>query len=70
MEKVGKVSKGDKKDVDHIKPLSRGGETKTSNLRILTQKDNRSFHRGGHKWVGPADSLAAEHLTGKEAKHG
>lgn len=70
MEKAGKVTKGDQKDVDHIKPLSRGGETKPSNLRILTQRDNRSFHRNGHKWVGPADSLASEHLTGKDTNHG
>jgi hypothetical protein len=43
--KAGKVSKGDGKDVDHAKPLSKGGSNKTSNLRVKTKGANRSFKR-------------------------
>lgn len=46
MEKLGMVHKHDGKDVDHIKPLSKGGaETKRSNLRVRTEHANRSFPR-------------------------
>lgn len=41
MEKVGKVRKGDGKDVDHKKPLSNGGSNKASNLRVTSKKKNR-----------------------------
>jgi len=34
-----------KGDVDHIKPLSKGGKTRISNLRIRRRKANRSFKR-------------------------
>jgi len=44
-EKSGKVHKGDGKDVDHIKPLSKGGNTSESNTRIVSEHDNRSFPR-------------------------
>lgn len=40
--KEGLVSKGDGKDVDHIKPLSKGGSEKRSNLRAISAHDNRS----------------------------
>lgn len=63
--KEGKVVKGDRKDVDHIKPLSKGGKTEPTNLRVLPQSENRSFQRDGHKWVGPAKSLAMEHISQK-----
>ena len=45
MEKAGKVSKGDGKDVDHKKPLSKGGSTTKSNLRVQSASKNRSFAR-------------------------
>lgn len=46
MEKLGMVHKGDGKDVDHIKPLSKGGaETDRSNLRVRSAHANRSFPR-------------------------
>lgn len=45
MEKEGKVHKGDGKDVDHIKPLSKGGSTKRGNLRVTTQNKNRAVKR-------------------------
>ena len=37
----GKVSKGDCKEVDHKKPLSKGGSTKKSNLRVVSKVVNR-----------------------------
>jgi len=43
--KEGKVSKGDGKDVDHKKPLSKGGSTKRDNLRVTPAKKNRSYSR-------------------------
>lgn len=45
MEKAGKVHKGDGKDVDHKKPLSKGGKTTRSNLRVTSRSTNRSFSR-------------------------
>ncbi len=45
MEKEGKVRKGDGKDVDHKKPLSKGGKTTRSNLRVQHRSSNRSFSR-------------------------
>jgi len=41
----GRVSKGDGKDVDHKKPLSKGGGTSRSNLRVTSKSTNRSFAR-------------------------
>jgi hypothetical protein len=41
----GKVSKGDGKDVDHKNPLSKGGGTARSNLRVTSKSANRSFAR-------------------------
>lgn len=45
MEKAGKARKGDGKDVDHKKPLSKGGTTAPSNLRVVSKFSNRSFAR-------------------------
>ena len=45
MEKAGKVRKGDGKDVDHKTPLSKGGKTTRSNLRVTSRSANRSFAR-------------------------
>jgi hypothetical protein len=44
-ERDGLVSKGDGKDVDHKKPLSKGGTTTKSNLRVVDKSKNRSFAR-------------------------
>lgn len=50
MTQAGLVHKGDGKDVDHITPLTKGGTTTRSNLRVKTASDNRSFDRTkGHK---------------------
>jgi 5-methylcytosine-specific restriction endonuclease McrA len=45
MVKAGKAHKGDGKDVDHKKPLSKGGSNSTSNLRVVSKSTNRSFAR-------------------------
>lgn len=45
MEKAGLVHKGDGKDVDHKRPLSHGGSTSRSNLRVVPASENRSFSR-------------------------
>lgn len=45
MEREGKVHKGDGKDVDHKRPLSKGGATTKGNLRVKSAGANRSFAR-------------------------
>lgn len=40
--KEGKVSKGDGKDVDHIRPVSKGGTNSRSNLRAISASANRA----------------------------
>lgn len=44
-EREGLVKKGDGKDVDHKTPLSKGGKTTKSNLRVVDKSTNRSFSR-------------------------
>lgn len=41
----GRVRKGDGMDVDHAVPLSKGGGTGKSNLRVKPKSANRSFAR-------------------------
>jgi ribosomal protein S5 len=45
MEKDGKVSKGDGKDVDHKTPIAKGGGNGKDNLRVVPKSANRSFAR-------------------------
>lgn len=45
MEEKGLVRKGDGKDVDHKKPLDRGGSNDESNLRVLSRSKNRGYRR-------------------------
>ncbi len=45
MEREGLVKKGDGKDVDHRVPLSKGGSSSRSNLRVVPASENRSFSR-------------------------
>ena len=45
MEREGLVHKGDGKDVDHKKALSKGGATTRSNLRVKSATANRSYAR-------------------------
>ena len=43
--KLGMVKPGDGKDLDHKKPLSKGGKNDKSNWRIESAHDNRSYPR-------------------------
>jgi hypothetical protein len=45
LEKAGLVRKGDGKDVDHERPISKGGTNARSNLSVVSKKANRSFAR-------------------------
>jgi hypothetical protein len=45
LEREGKVSKGDGKDVHHKKPLAKGGKNGRSNLAVVDKSKNRSFKR-------------------------
>ena len=47
----GTVSKGDGMDVDHRKPLSKGGTNKRSNLRAVKADSNKSFARNPNKSI-------------------
>ncbi len=43
--KDGRAKKGDGKDVDHKKPLSKGGSNHKSNTQVVNASSNRSFKR-------------------------
>lgn len=45
MEKRGLVSKGDGMDVDHKRPMAKGGGNGKGNLRAVPKSQNRSFPR-------------------------
>lgn len=45
MIKAGKAKVGDGKDVDHKKPIVKGGGNHPSNLRVVSPSKNRSFAR-------------------------
>lgn len=45
LEREGVVHKGDGLDVDHKKPLSKGGTTTRSNLQAKPASANRSYKR-------------------------
>jgi len=51
LERDGRVSKGDGKDVDHVKPLSKGGSSAKSNLSVKSKSANRSFKRNSDKSI-------------------
>lgn len=42
---AGQVHKGDGKDIDHKKPLSKGGSNSKANRQVLSASSNRSFKR-------------------------
>lgn len=44
-DKAGLTHKGDGKDVDHKKALSKGGSTTKANLQVVAASTNRSFSR-------------------------
>lgn len=43
--KMGMVKRNDGKDLDHTKPLVKGGSNKPSNWRVRSPHANRSFPR-------------------------
>jgi hypothetical protein len=45
---AGITSKGDGKDLDHKTPLSKGGTSAKSNLRVVDKGSNRSFSRNAN----------------------
>ena len=45
LEREGTVKKGDGRDVDHTKPLSKGGTSARGNLKAKPASANRSFKR-------------------------
>lgn len=45
-ERAGRVSKGDGKDIDHVKPLSKGGSTAKANTRVVSRSTNRAKKNG------------------------
>jgi|TARA_R110000787_G_scaffold53219_1_gene124812 5-methylcytosine-specific restriction endonuclease McrA len=49
MDKAGVDRKG--KDIDHKRPLSKGGSNKRSNLRLVKPSSNRSFSRNSDHTV-------------------
>lgn len=57
MVKEGKVKKG--QDVDHKKPLSKGGSNSTANARAVSPSTNRSFPRNSD------GSMKRNHPKGK-----
>lgn len=57
----GKAKVGDGKDVDHKKPLSKGGTNSDSNLRVVSRSSNRSFARN-------SDSSLKSQTSRKERK--
>jgi hypothetical protein len=45
---AGITSKGDGKDLDHKTPISKGGTSAKSNLRVVDKGSNRSFSRNAN----------------------
>ena len=46
-ERDGRVSPGDNKEIDHKKPLSKGGSKSTDNTRVVSRKANRTKYNKG-----------------------
>jgi len=65
MEKEGKVSKGDGKEVNHKKMLSKGGSNARSNLQVTSAKKNRAH---GTSPGGSAPSKTAKKKRAKPTK--
>jgi ferredoxin-fold anticodon binding domain-containing protein len=52
MMKAGKVHKGDGKDVDHRAMLDGNGTNAKSNLRVVSQTENRGWRKDHGKQYG------------------
>lgn len=47
----GKADRREGKDIDHVKPLSKGGTNAKSNLRVVKPSTNRSYQRNSDHTV-------------------
>lgn len=47
----GKADAREGKDIDHKRPISKGGTNSKSNLRIVSASNNRSFKRNSDRSV-------------------
>ncbi len=71
MEKAGKVHKGDGMEVDHIKPISKGGKTIMGNLQVITAAHNDSFKRNSqHKLVSQISDRERPEIAKKRSRRG
>lgn len=61
----GLVHKGDNKEVDHVRPLSKGGSNTASNLRVVSASTNDSFRRNA---AGGLVSQVSKKESGSHAK--
>lgn len=60
---AGTTSKGDGKDLDHKVPLSKGGSSAKSNLRVVDKGTNRSFARNAN---GSLKSQTSKRESGRK----
>ena len=44
MTRLGRVRKGDGKEVDHKRPMAKGGGNGRKNLRVVSRRVNRKKH--------------------------
>ena len=70
MIEAGKAKKGDGKQVDHIKPISKGGQTIMSNLRLITAAANDSFKRNSKRQLVSQTSTKEAAAKRRNAKKG
>lgn len=56
LKKEGLVHVGDGKDVNHIKPLSKGGGNSRSNLNVVPKRTNSSYARNPDRSMRAARS--------------
>tara|TARA_A100001201_G_C4033841_1_gene184567 strand:- start:45 stop:389 length:345 start_codon:yes stop_codon:yes gene_type:complete len=69
--KDGKITDVKGEDIDHKKPLSKGGTNKPSNLRSVSPSKNRSFSRNPDKSVKkntPKKKVAKKKVTKRKTK--
>ena len=53
---AGKASVGDGTQIDHIKPLNKGGSTKDSNTRVVSTAKNEGWRKEFPEMYGKAKS--------------
>lgn len=71
-EKAGQVKKGDGKDVDHKRPLSKGGSNTKANTRVQSASKNRANggKQGGKMVTGKAKRDAGRKGGQKSSRKG